>query len=54
LIAEHAEATDSQWAGSILEDWERRRGEFWQVCPKEMVSRLEQPLSDRPAREAAE
>ena len=54
LVAEHAAATDSQWSNSILEDWERRRGEFWQVCPKEMLSRLEHPLSDTFASIAAE
>ena len=54
LITAHAEATDSNWSKSILEDWERRRGEFWQVCPKEMLSRLTQPLSDRETLVAAE
>ena len=54
LIAEHAQATDSIWSNSILEDWERRRGEFWQVCPKEMLSRLEHPLSDAVTSVAAE
>ena len=54
LITEHAAATDSQWSNSILEDWERRRGEFWQVCPKEMLSRLEHPLSETLASVAAE
>jgi glutamate synthase (NADPH) large chain len=54
LIADHAEATDSQWSNSILDDWDRRRGEFWQVCPKEMLGRLEQPLSDAEQLVAAE
>jgi glutamate synthase (NADPH/NADH) large chain len=54
LIAEHAEATDSQWSNSILDDWDRRRTEFWQVCPKEMLTRLEQALSDAVERVAAE
>ena len=46
LIAEHAVATDSKWSNSILDDWDRWRWHFWQVCPKEMLSRLEQPLED--------
>jgi len=46
LIAEHAERTDSKWAHSVLDDWDRWRSRIWQVCPKEMVSRLEHPLSD--------
>ncbi|MBP6433530.1 MAG: glutamate synthase large subunit, partial [Sphingorhabdus sp.] len=54
LVIEHAQATDSGWSASIIEDWERRRGEFWQVCPKEMLSRLEHPLSDSQVSVAAE
>jgi len=46
LIAEHAVATDSQWSNSVLDDWDRWRGRFWQICPKEMVGRLDHPLSD--------
>ncbi len=46
LIEEHARRTDSAWAHSILHDWERVRGHFWQICPKEMVSRLAHPLTD--------
>ena len=54
LITAHAEKTDSAWSKSIIEDWDRRRGEFWQICPKEMLTRLSQPLSDHVALEAAE
>ncbi|WP_336966721.1 glutamate synthase large subunit [Sphingobium aquiterrae] len=54
LIVEHAAATDSKWSNTILEDWDRWRGHFWQVCPKEMVNRLAYPLSDAVAVEAAE
>ena len=54
LVAEHAEATGSQWSNSILEDWDRRRGEFWQICPKEMLSRLKMPLNDTEVLVAAE
>jgi len=49
LIAEHAVATDSQWSNSVLDDWDRWRGRFWQVCPKEMLGRLEHPLDDEGA-----
>ncbi|TAK16497.1 MAG: glutamate synthase large subunit, partial [Rhizorhabdus sp.] len=48
LIAEHAERTDSKWAHSVLDDWDRWRNRVWQVCPKEMVNRLDYPLSDTP------
>ncbi|MET0372290.1 MAG: glutamate synthase large subunit [Sphingobium sp.] len=53
LIAEHAVMTDSKWSNTILEDWDRWRRYFWQVCPKEMISRLENPLSDAPAETVA-
>ncbi len=53
-IKAHAAATDSVWSKSIIEDWEHMRGKFWQVCPKEMLSRLAHPISDNIAIEAAE
>ena len=54
LIEQHAKATDSRWARTVLGEWERWRGQFWQVCPKEMLSRLDQPLSDAIETVAAE
>ncbi len=54
LIAQHVDATDSAWAAGILQDWDRLRGDFWQVCPKEMLKRLAQPLSDHVELAAAE
>jgi glutamate synthase (NADPH/NADH) large chain len=49
MVEEHAAETQSRFAGRLLNDWQLERGKFWQVVPKEMLSRLEQPLSDRPA-----
>jgi glutamate synthase (NADPH/NADH) large chain len=49
MIEEHATETQSRFAGRLLNDWLLERGKFWQVVPKEMLNRLEQPLSDRPA-----
>ena len=46
LIEEHAAETGSRWAAELLTDWERTRPLIWQVCPKEMLSRLAYPLSD--------
>jgi glutamate synthase (NADPH/NADH) large chain len=46
LVAEHAVATDSRWAHGILDDFDRTAGEFWQVVPKEMLTRLDHPLDD--------
>ena len=52
-IAAHAAATGSAWASGILDEWESRREQFWQICPREMLSRLEHPL-DEPLPLAAE
>ncbi|WP_374370019.1 glutamate synthase large subunit [Dongia sp.] len=49
LIEEHVKETQSKWAGRLLNDWAEERGHFWQVAPKEMLDKLDQPLSDRPA-----
>ena len=49
LIGEHARETDSAFAVSLLRDWDRVRGQFWQVVPKEMLSRLPHPLAEESA-----
>ena len=54
LIAEHALATDSKWSNAILDDWDRWRGKFWQVTPREMLIRLAWPLDDTAQLVAAE
>jgi glutamate synthase (NADPH/NADH) large chain len=54
LIAAHANATDSKWAQGLLDDWDRVRGHFWQIVPKEMLGRLPQPLNDSEELVAAE
>ncbi|WBO21583.1 glutamate synthase large subunit [Sphingomonas abietis] len=54
LIEEHARRTDSKWAHTVLADWAHWRQRIWQVCPKEMVTRLKQPLSDEETAVAAE
>ena len=45
-IADHLQRTGSPRAAELLDDWADYRGYFWQVCPKEMVNRIEHPLSD--------
>ena len=47
LIEEHARETQSRYAQRLLNDWSLERGNFWQVVPKEMLTRLAQPLDDR-------
>lgn len=54
LVRDHAEATDSKWSRGLIEDWERVRGQFWQVVPKEMLTRLPHPLDDSVEMVAAE
>ena len=54
LVAELVRVTDSRWARGLLDDWPRAAGRFWQVVPKEMLTRLPHPLSDAAALEAAE
>jgi glutamate synthase (NADPH/NADH) large chain len=34
-------------AADLLREWDRRSGELWQVCPREMVGRLAHPLGGR-------
>jgi glutamate synthase (NADPH/NADH) large chain len=53
LLAEHVAETQSRFAQQLLNDWAIERDRFWQVVPKEMLSRLPEPLSDRPLEERA-
>jgi len=53
LVSEHAEETGSRFAKELLRDWDLARGAFWQICPKEMISRLAHPLTDEMALESA-
>lgn len=46
LIEEHVHETHSRWGATVLSNWENKRASFWQVVPKEMVNRLEHPVSD--------
>jgi glutamate synthase (NADPH/NADH) large chain len=46
LIEEHARVTDSKWSKGLLEDWDRVAGDFWQIVPKEMLTRVSHPLSE--------
>ncbi len=45
LVEEHGRETQSRFAAQLLLDWERECRRFWQVVPKEMLSRLAQPLT---------
>jgi glutamate synthase (NADPH/NADH) large chain len=52
LIDEHRRETQSVFAQQLLAHWDVELRNFWQVCPKEMITRLAYPLSDK--RQAAE
>ena len=45
LVAEHVAETKSPLGARLLNDWDRQVGHFWQVVPKEMLTRLPQPLT---------
>ncbi|HTW35999.1 MAG TPA: hypothetical protein VMD53_15370 [Rhizomicrobium sp.] len=49
LIEEHRIETGSVLATQMLAQWDRELGNFWQVVPLEMVSRLAQPLTEKVA-----
>lgn len=51
LVEEHLAETHSRWAATLLANWETKRQEFWHVAPKEMLDRLEHPISDDAAQE---
>lgn len=49
LVMEHHKETSSSWAELLLVNWDREVRNFWQVVPKEMLNRLEVPVTrDRP------
>ena len=54
LIVAHRDATDSKWSTTLIDEWDRARDHFWQVVPREMLSRLPHPLDDAPEAVAAE
>jgi glutamate synthase (NADPH/NADH) large chain len=45
MVETHHKETGSPLAAAVLRDWDIARGQFWQICPKEMVSRLAEPLA---------
>ena len=44
-VAEHVAETKSPLGARLLNDWNRQLEHFWQVVPKEMLTRLPQPLT---------
>ena len=54
FIERHAAETGSAFAAAILADWDVNLVRFVQICPREMLSRLRQPLDDSEGAVAAE
>jgi len=53
LIAEHATVTGSTFAQQLVNDWKREKGKFWQVVPKEMLDKLDIPVTKGSAKKSA-
>src|SRR5690606_5332588 len=45
LVEQHFRETQSRYVERLLADWEIVLPKFWQVVPKEMLSRLPHPLT---------
>jgi glutamate synthase (NADPH/NADH) large chain len=54
LIERHARETGSRKAAEILTHWDREKGHFLQVCPKEMLVHIPHPLAEEPQAMPAE
>jgi glutamate synthase (NADPH/NADH) large chain len=54
LIERHVEETGSPKAADILQHWDIEKGNFLQVCPKEMLDKIEHPLGIEEAAVPAE
>ena len=47
LIKRHFDETDSTIAKQILDDFNIEKNNFFQVCPKEMLNKLKNPISSK-------
>ena len=53
LVQRHVTETESRFAASMLNDWERELPHFWQVVPKDYVKYLSSPLIEEAEAERA-
>jgi glutamate synthase (NADPH/NADH) large chain len=44
-VQQHVRRTHSKYGLQLLNDWERELPNFWQVVPKEMIGKLEHPVT---------
>jgi glutamate synthase (NADPH/NADH) large chain len=49
LVDEHRSETGSIFAQQLLARWDEELANFWQIVPKEMLSRLSHPLTEQRA-----
>jgi glutamate synthase (NADPH/NADH) large chain len=49
LLTAHYKNTQSRFAERVLSDFDRELASFWQVVPREMLDRLEVPVTRAPA-----
>ena len=47
LIKLHEKETQSVYSKKIIQQWSNEKSNFYQVCPKEMLDKLKQPLSNK-------
>ena len=47
LIQKHFQETNSQVSKKILENFEQEIMNFYQVCPKEMLDKLKNPITNK-------
>ena len=47
LIQKHFEETKSKVAEKIIKDYENEKNYFYQICPKEMLNKLENPITTK-------
>jgi glutamate synthase (NADPH/NADH) large chain len=45
LVAQHVKRTHSRFASALLNAWEVELGRFWQIVPKEMLDKVEHPVT---------
>ena len=45
LIQQHIRHTQSRFAEQLLVDWHRERANFWQIVPKEILAKLDHPIT---------
>ena len=45
LVQEHHQETNSDFSKKIIENFDKEISNFIQVCPKEMIDKLKNPIS---------